>query len=209
MKLLIIGASRGIGAVLLRQALAHGHEVTVLARQPKKIKVQHPRLQLLSGDIRDPLAVAMAVKGQEAVCVTIGIPITFQPVRVFSEGIEQVITTMQDLEVRRLICVTGIGAGSSKGHGGWLYDAIFKPLFLKTIYEDKDLQEDLIKQSDREWLIVRPAGLTNGPQTGNYRIITDYRGVTARRISRADVADFIIKELDVPRYTGQTPLLTY
>lgn len=209
MKILIIGATRGIGAELLRQALEDGHEVTVLARSPRKIALTHPRLHLLAGDIRNPLAVAAAVKGQDAICVTIGSPITFRPVHIFSEGIERVITAMQELQVRRLICVTGIGAGSSKGHGGFLYDAIFKPLLLKTIYVDKDLQEEIIQQSDRDWLIVRPAGLTNGPRTRKYRVITDYRGVTARRISRADVADFILKELSAPQYTGQTPLLTY
>jgi putative NADH-flavin reductase len=110
--------------------------------------------------------------------------------------------------VRRLICVTGIGAGDSKGHGGFLYDRLVNPLLLKTIYEDKDRQEALIKASQADWTIVRPGFLTNGPLTGKYRVITDLTGITAGRISRADVAHFILAELADKRYLRQTLLLT-
>jgi putative NADH-flavin reductase len=209
MKILIIGATRGIGAQLLSQALEAQHSVTVLARDPNKIKLIDDKLTVLKGDICDPTTVAAAVQGQEAVCVTIGIPITFQPVTVFSDGILQVIKAMQEHQVKRLICVTGIGAGDSKGHGGFLYDKIFKPLLLKTIYADKDLQEQYLKESGLDWVIVRPAGLTNGPRSEKYRVVTILDGVTSRRISRADVAHFITSELREQKYTGQTTLLTY
>lgn len=209
MKILIIGATRGIGAQLLSQALEAQHSVTVLARDPGKITLVDDKLTVLKGDISDPATVSAAVKGQEAVCVSIGVPITFKPVTVFSDGILQVIKAMQQHHVKRLFCVTGIGAGDSKGHGGFLYDRIFKPLLLKTIYADKELQEQLVKESGLDWVIVRPAGLTNGPRTKKYRVITTLDGVTARRISRADVAHFVISELGEQKYTGQTPLITY
>lgn len=209
MKILIIGATRGIGAQLLSQALEAQHSVTVLARDPGKITLVDDKLTVLGGDICDPATVSAAVEGQEAVCVTIGVPITFQPVTVFSDGIVQVIKAMQQHHVQRLFCVTGIGAGDSKGHGGLLYDRIFKPLLLKTIYADKDLQEQCVKESGLDWVIVRPAGLTNGPCTKDYRVVTILDGVTSRRISRADVAHFIISELRERKYAGQTPLLTY
>ncbi|MFV0435810.1 MAG: NAD(P)-dependent oxidoreductase [Desulfopila sp.] len=208
MKLLIIGASRGIGAELCKQALAADHEVTVLARRPAAIPCAAP-LTVLEGDIRDHQAVNAAVQGRDAVCLTIGVPITFATVTVFSAGTRNVLMAMQEHGVKRLVCVTGIGAGDSRGHGGFLYDRIFKPLFLKTIYQDKDLQERYIAASDRLWTIVRPAGLTNGPRTGDYRVLTDLHGVTATRISRADVADFILVELLRGTYIGQTPLLMY
>ena len=209
MKILIIGATRGIGAQLLSQALEAQHRVTVLARDPGKITLNADNLTVLKGDIRDLATVSEAVSGQDAICVTIGVPITFKPVTVFSEGTLQVIKAMQEHHVQRLICLTGIGAGDSKGHGGFLYDRIFKPLLLKTIYADKDLQEQYVKDSGLDWVIVRPAGLNNGPQTGKYRIATDLNGVTSRRISRADVAHFILSELSEQKYTGKTPLLTY
>ena len=209
MNILIIGASRGVGAELLKQALDEAHTVTVLARHPDKVQITAPNLTVIQGDILKAHTVNSAVQGKDAVCVTIGVPITFSPVTVFSQGILNVIAAMEEHQVRRLICVTGIGAGDSKGHGGFLYDRIFKPLFLKTIYTDKDLQEKYIEESGLDWVIARPAGLTNGPRTGNYRVITDMTGITSARISRADVADFIMTELREMKYTGTAPLLTY
>lgn len=164
---------------------------------------------MITGDILDPEAVQQAMVGQEAVGITIGIGVTWKPVTVFSEGTRNVLEAMRREGVRRLICVTGIGAGDSRGHGGFLYDRLVKPLLLKTIYEDKDRQEALIKTSEAEWTIVRPGFLTNGPLIKKYQVITDMSGVTAGKISRADVAHFILEELAANRYLGQTPLLTY
>lgn len=209
MHLLIIGATRGIGWQLLEQALAAQHSVTALVRRPQSLTQRHELLRVMEGDILDPQAVSRAVAGQEAVCLTIGIGITWRPVTVFSQGTRNVLKAMQQHGVRRLICITGIGAGDSKGHGGFLYDRIFNPLLLKTIYEDKNRQEALIRESDTDWTIVRPSMLTNGPLTGKYRVLTDLRGITAGKISRADVAHFMLGELAAPRYLGQTPLLTY
>lgn len=209
MNILIIGCTRGIGLELLKQCLEAGHLVTALARNPAKIAMHHENLCVVEGDIVDPVSVNKAVKGQDAVCLTVGVPITFKPVSVFSAGTATVLEAMKTHDVRRLICVTGIGAGSSRGHGGFLYDRIFKPLLLRTIYEDKDLQEQLIEKSGRDWVIARPAGLTNGPKTGNYLTLTHLEGITAKRISRADVAHFIVEELAQPRFDGKAVLLTY
>ncbi len=209
MNLLIIGASKGIGRQLLEQALQAGHTVTAMARHPEKLSRQPEQLKVMAGDILEPQQVHQAVAGLEAVCLTIGIGVTWKPVKVFSQGTGNVLAAMAEHEVRRLVCITGIGAGDSQGHGGFLYDRIFKPLLLKTIYEDKDRQEALIKGSDTDWTIVRPAFLTNGPLTGRYRVLTDLTGVTADKISRADVAHFMLAELATNRYLKQTPLLTY
>jgi putative NADH-flavin reductase len=209
MNLLIIGATRGIGLQLLDQALRAGHAVTALLRHPEKLPGPRDRLQVIQGDILDITSVRQAMAGQEAVCLTVGTGVTFKPVKVFSEGTKNVLEAMGENGVRRLVAVTGIGAGDSKGHGGFFYDRLFNPLLLRTIYADKDRQEALIRASDTEWTIVRPGLLTNGPLTGIYRVITDLAGVTAGKISRADVAHFILAELAAPRYLQQTPLLTY
>jgi putative NADH-flavin reductase len=208
MNLLIIGTTRGIGRQLLEQALQAGHTVTALVRDPQKMPKQHDRLRLIQGDILDLESVQRAMTEQEAVCVTIGIGITWKPVTVFSQGTRNVLEAMRQQGVRRLICITGIGAGDSKGHGGFFYDRLFNPFLLKTIYEDKDRQEALIWASDTDWTIVRPGFLTNGPLTKKYQVITDLTGVTAGKISRADVAHFIMDELATNRYLRQTPLLT-
>ena len=209
MKLLIIGASRGIGRQLLEQALQAGHLVTAMARHPEHLPRQSAGLQTVAGDILNLSLVQQVVAGQEAVCLSIGVGVTIKPVTVFSQGTKNVLAAMAEHEVRRLVCITGIGAGDSAGHGGLLYDRLFKPLLLKTIYEDKDRQEALVRASDTDWTIVRPGFLTNGPLTENYRVLTDLWGITADKISRADVAHFMLEELSAPRYVGQTPLLTY
>ncbi len=141
--------------------------------------------------------------------MTIGIKNTRQPVSVFSKGTKTVVDAMKKSSCKRLICVTGIGAGDSRGHGGFWYDKMFKPLFLKTIYEDKDRQEAIVRESGLEWVIVRPGFLTKGSRTGKYRVLTDLSGVKTRTISRADVADFILQEAAEMKYREQTPLLTY
>jgi putative NADH-flavin reductase len=208
MNILIVGATRGIGRQFLEQALASGHNVTALVRDPRRLAMQHERLRVVKGDILDSDSVARAMAGQDAVCCTIGIKLPWPPVTVFSEGTRNLLQAMKKTGVRRLICVTGIGAGDSRGHGGFLYDYLILPVLFRTVYADKDRQESLIKASDVDWTIVRPGFLTNGPLTKNYRMLTDMTGVTAGRISRADVAHFFLQELMSNQYLRQTPLLT-
>ena len=159
--------------------------------------------------MRDRESVLGAAQGQDLVCSCIGVPITFKKVDLFSIAAANLIAAVEANPGQKLIAVTGIGAGDSRGHGGFLYDKMFQPLLLSTIYADKDIEEQIIKASDVPWLIVRPAGLTNGPRTGTYRILTDLRGVTSKRISRRDVADFILGQAANPTQFGKTPLLTY
>jgi putative NADH-flavin reductase len=209
MKVLIIGATGGTGRQLVEQALTADHEVTALVRNPEKIRVRHKRLRVVQGDILDFNSLDLAVAGQEAVVSSLGTKSVFKPVTVFSQGTTNLLRAMNKHDVRRLICITGIGAGDSRGHGGFLYDKLVLPVFLKRIYDDKDRQEELIRKSNLDWIIVRPGFLTKGPQTGNYRILTDLTGVTAGRISRADVAAFMLGQLQSDRYLRRTPVLTY
>lgn len=209
MKIAIIGASKGIGKYLLEQALEEGYEVTVLLRNPNKLQISNPHLHIQQGDIRDASSVAKVVQGQDGVCVCIGVAPGRKPVKVFSEGIKNIIESIADNTAQKLIVVTGIGAGDSKGHGGFLYDRVINPIFLKEIYKDKDRQEALIQKCNCNWMIVRPGFLTNGPRTGRYRIIEEMKGVTAKKISRADVADFMLNQLKKPTYFKKTPLITY
>ncbi len=209
MKLLIIGATRGIGRNVLTQALDKGYEVTALIRSTSKFDFTDEHLRIVRGDILDSEAVARALEDCDAVCVTIGINPTLKAVSVFSEGTRNVIGAMTKSGVQKLVCITGIGAGDSKNHGGFFYDKIFRPFVLKTIYEDKDRQEEIVKNSGLQWVIVRPGFLTNGALSGQYRVLTDLKDITVGKISRADVADFILKEIEHPSYTHQTPSLTY
>jgi putative NADH-flavin reductase len=209
MKLAVIGATRGIGRCLVELALEEGHEVTALVRNPDRLDTTARQLSVVQGDILDAAAVKKSLEGNDAVCTAIGIGPTRKPVTVFSEGIRIVVAAMQATGMRQLACITGIGAGDSKNHGGFFYDRIINPLLLKTIYADKDREESVVKASDVEWVIIRPGFLTNGPLTGQYRVLTDLAGMTAGKISRKDVAHFVLTELAEKKYVGQTPLLTY
>ncbi|MEH2462996.1 NAD(P)-dependent oxidoreductase [Nostoc sp.] len=209
MRILVIGATGPTGQQIVEQGLAQGHEVTALVRNPDKFEMQHNSLQIVKGDILDPASLD-AVQQEDAVISSLGTKkISLESVTLFSEGTKKLLQAMKRHSVKRLICITGLGAGDSKGHGGLLYDKLILPLILKRIYDDKDRQEAEIRQSNLDWVIVRPGILTNDPVKGNYRVLTDLTGVTAGKISRADVAAFVLQQLTSDRYLNQTPLICY
>ncbi len=210
MNITIIGATKGIGKEVLKQALNVGYKVTVLARNPEKIELKNENLKIVKGDFLDYSSVAGSVKNAGAVVVSVGAMPARKPVTLFSEGTRNLLNAIKANNIKPLIvAVTGIGAGDSKGHGGFFYNKIFQPLLLKTIYEDKDKQEQMLKEEYDNWIIVRPGMLTNGKLTGKYRALTDLTGINGGKISRADVAHFILKQIEQPEFLGQTPLLIY
>jgi putative NADH-flavin reductase len=135
-------------------------------------------------------------------------PAALRTVTLFSEGTRRTIDAMNAAGVRRLAVITGFGAGESRGHGGWLYDCIGLPLVLGAIYADKDRQEGIVKASSLDWTIIRPTLLTNGPRTGNYRVLTDPAGVHGGQISRADCADCLLRALTEGAWSRQAILIT-
>jgi hypothetical protein len=114
---------------------------------------------------------------------------------------------MAETGVKRLICLTGFGAGDSRGRGNVLYNAAFA-LFLGRVYDDKSVQERMIRESPLDWVIARPVILTNGPKTEAYKVLADPRDWRCGFISRADVADFLVKQITGDTYLGKTPVLT-
>ncbi len=114
---------------------------------------------------------------------------------------------MEEAQIKGLLCVMGFGAGESRGRGGFLYSAAFH-LLLGRVYDDKDVQERIVRGSKLDWVIVRPVILTDGPKTNAYRALVDPRDWTCGFISRADVADFLIKQIDDDAFLYKTPVLT-
>jgi putative NADH-flavin reductase len=208
MKLLVIGANGPTGLEIVRQALALGHQVTAAVRRPETASLP-AGAQVVRADVTDPASLAAAVLGQDAVLSSLGSKIDRKPTTLFSQGTRNLITAMNKAGVRRLLCITGIGAGDSKGHGGFLYDRIIQPLLLAEIYKDKTRQEEVIRQSALDWTIFRPGALTNGPRTGTWREFTGLTGVTIGKISRADAAACLLKHLEDPASFGRTLTLCY
>ena len=210
-KVLIIGASRGIGLETVKAALLAGHNVRALARSAARIPIQNPGLDRVAGNALDSSTILSTLDGVDVVVQTLGVDIAprsiFERTTLFSQSTRIIVDAMKAAGVKRLIAVTGLGAGNSRGHGGIIYDSVVFPLLLKRVYDDKDVQEWIIKSSGLDWTIVRPGLLTNRPATGHYRILTaagDWRFGT---ISRADVADFIVRQIDDRKLIGTTPLL--
>jgi putative NADH-flavin reductase len=208
LNVLIIGATGGTGRILLEQALEQGHEVTALARNPAAVAPRDYRPRVLEGNALDPEAVEAAVEGQDAVLSALGTR-SRKPTTLFSASTANLVDAMKKHGVRRLVCLTGIGAGDSKGHTGFLYDRIILPFVVNNQYEDKDRQEEIIRRSGLEWVIVRPARLTNEPATGEYRVFLSGDPYRATTISREDVAAFMLAQLSGDRYLHQTPVISY
>jgi putative NADH-flavin reductase len=208
---LVIGASRGIGLETVRCALAAGHRVRALARGAASMPIDAAGLEKVAGDALDRAAVSAALREADVVIETLGAPkdlaATLWGTRLFSDATRVLIDAMREQGVQRLVAVTGLGAGDSRGHGGLLYDAIAFPLVLKRIYDDKDVQEQMIRASGLDWTIVRPGLLRSGAATGRARALTDPMDWRAGPVTRADVAAFLVREAIERRFVGQTPLL--
>jgi putative NADH-flavin reductase len=197
MRIAVLGASSGIGREFIQQARTAGHHAVAVARSIRSEAA--PNLTPVKGSILDPGVAERAVSGADAVAWCVGVrtlgPAFLRAVTVFSEGTKRTIAAMKGAGVSRLAVITGIGAGESRGHGGLLYEWIGLPFIIGAIYADKDRQEAIVKASGLDWTIVRPTLLTNGPRTGQYRVLTDLEGIHGGRISRADCADCLLRAM--------------
>jgi putative NADH-flavin reductase len=210
-KLLIIGASRGIGLETVKAALRDGHKVRALARSAASIPIENAELEKLSGNALDNDTVKNALEGVDVVIQTLGVDMSLraiiEPTTLFSRSTRILVDAMKAAGVNRLVALTGLGAGDSRGHGGLLYDGVIFPLLLKRVYDDKDVQEWIIRSSGLDWTIVRPGLLTSGPAVGRYRVLSVPQEWRFGVISRADVADFLVRQVDDRTLIGATPLL--
>lgn len=204
--LAVLGATRGIGLATILRAQAEHLPVRALIRPASNRSMLPSDTPVHAGDCREVEFLRGALKGCSTVALCLGLPPTQKPVTLFSDTVNALLRLAPQ---PRILLVTGIGAGDSKGHGGFFYDRLLNPLLLRTIYADKDRAEALLRERGDGWVAVRPGFLTNGPETGRYRILTDLTGVRCGKIARADVAHFLISETLSPKRNRQSVLLTY
>lgn len=207
MKILVFGATGSVGVHLVRQSLAKGHRVTAFVRAPGKWKREHPHLRLEQGDVlHDTHRIATALRGQDAVLVALG---DGRQGGVRSTGTRNIVTEMERTDVRRFICLTTLGTGDSFSNLNWKYRLLFR-LPLRKVLADHQRQETLIRQSQLEWTIVRAGAFTDGPLSGTYRHGFGKRASgLSLKISRADVADFMLKQLANQQYLHRAPGVSY
>ena len=207
MNVLIFGATGTTGREVVKRALELGHAVTAFARNPAKVESEHANLRVAQGDVMDVASVESAVRGHEAVLCSLGAGARG---KVRAEGTQNIVRAMEKADVRRLVCQSTLGVGDSRGNLNALWKYLMFGLLLRRAFADHVLQEKHVKQSRLDWTIVRPGALTGGGRIGKYR--HGFAGTdksTALKISSADVADFMVSQLNDDLYLHRTPGLSY
>jgi putative NADH-flavin reductase len=211
-KVLIIGASRGIGLKTLETSLSLGHHVRAFARTIDQTAITHPKLEKFKGDALLEKDLKRGLRGVDTVIQCLGLPLRpeliLKPVSLFSDATRLLLSSMEHSSAMKLIAVTGFGAGDSKTSISCFQKIPFRLVFGRA-YDDKSVQEDLIRKSNLDWIIARPVVLTNGPRTGRYRVLSEPKDWRNGLISRADVADFLAQQIDSDDYLGKAPVLAY
>ncbi len=207
MKVLVFGATGSVGRHVVEQGLERGHDVTAFVRDSSGLDVAHGRLTVFRGDVLDGASVEGAVRGQEAVVCSIG---AGRKGRVRSEGTRNIVRAMEGAGVRRLVCQTTLGAGESRGNLDFFWRHVMFGLLLRGAFADHEQQEAHVRGSNLDWTIVRPAAFTDGGRTGEYRhgFPPTKKGLRLK-ISRADVAGFMLDQLTDGTYLHRTPGLSY
>ncbi|MEO1251810.1 MAG: NAD(P)H-binding protein [Pseudomonadota bacterium] len=209
-KLLIIGGSKGIGRETVKLALQHGHSVRLFARSAEDVDIHNDRLEKFRGDALSADDVKRAIEGIDAVIQTLGVPVNSKlitgPITLFSESTKILLPAMAEAGVDRLIALTGFGAGDSKKSISLLQRAPFEIAFGRA-YTDKSKQEALIKTSSLRWTIARPGVLLNRSKVTNYDVLVDEKRWRNGMISRINVADFLVRQVEDPSLIGEAPVL--
>lgn len=208
-KILVIGATGGTGQKIVNEALAQGHDVTAFVRSAEG-GLKLTGATIIVGDVLDEFALRKAMKNQDAVISALGTPVSpFRKVTLLSAATHAIVNAMHAEQVSRLVCITGIGAGDSIGHGGFLFDNLIYPLLLRNVYADKNRQEAIIKNSGLNWTVARPTILNDKPAQNSVRVLTDLSGFHGGTVSREDVAMFVLDQIRTEDWKHKTPVVSW
>jgi putative NADH-flavin reductase len=196
MKLLVLGATGGTGQEVVSQALEKGHLVTAFVRDPSRLKFSADRLRVLTGTVTgDGAPLATAVRGQDVVISALGRGMSLQSEGLIAQSMPAIVRAMESEGVRRLIFTSAYGVGVTWRDVPPLGKIVIK-VFLRNLYADKVVGEAELQRSVLDWTLVYPVQLTNGPRTGRYRFGERLELHGLPRVSRADVADFILTQVE-------------
>jgi putative NADH-flavin reductase len=209
MNVVIIGASGGVGRCLVEQALAAGHQVTAAIRNPANMNRTHERLRVLTCDAMDEASVCRAMEGQDVVFCTLGEK-SRGPTTLYSKGALNTVRAMQANNVRRLVFLSNFGILCERAQdvGGKLLLFLVKRFIPHTLDDHRRALQE-IQAHAPEWIVVRPMALTNGPGAGRYRVAIDGVPARGRKVARADVAHFMLRQATGNEYLNQVPAIAY
>ena len=199
MKIIIFGASGTVGQELAKQAVEKGYEVTAFVRNPEKMKnANNVNLILYKGDVLNVGEVENALKNQDVILCALG---DGKAGKIRALGTKNIIEAMNKTGQKRLICQTTLGMGESYGNLNFIWKHIMFGMLLKKAFQDHQLQEKYILNCHLDYTIVRPSALTDGEITNDYKIGFDKNFKKLNlKISRADVADFMLQQISTNEY---------
>lgn len=196
MKIIVFGATGGVGKRVVEQAVENGFEVTAFVRTPSKLEVSHENLSVVKGDASNPAEVAAAIAGHDAVVSCLGSSQGMKKSTELQEMVKNIVAGMQEHGVERIVYTASAGIyGELPGVSGKLMMGV-----LKNALKDHRAAVDSIEAHGLAYTIVRPMGLMNGPFSGKYREAAEGVPEKSKSISRADVAHFILKALNDKKY---------
>jgi putative NADH-flavin reductase len=197
MKLVVLGATGGIGLQIVRQAIEQGHSVTAFVRSPEPLKPFGNRITIRQGNLLNSAELTKAISGHDAILSGFGprVPIAKSDANLLENFASALTTAMHQASVRRTVIVsTAFLFKDSIVPPTYLFGRIFFP----SVVQDAAAMEQVITQSPLDWTIVRPPQLTDKPLTGKYRVRAGHLPRFGFNISRADVAHFFLKTLADP-----------
>jgi len=207
MKLAVFGANGPTGRLLTQLALDEHLDVVAFTRRPDAFPIEHRRLELASGDVHDPVAVASAIDGADAVVSALGVPFAKAPITVYSDGASKILAGMRASGTKRLVCVSSSAIGlHPELLGGYIFERVVQPYVVnklgKTVYDDMRRMEAMVSATDLAWTIVRPSGLFEAPAVSVYSVAIDHIGW--RFTARVDLADCLLRQALSDTYVHST-----
>jgi putative NADH-flavin reductase len=203
MSIVVFGANGPTGRLLVSHALAAGHQVIAVTRRPDKFPQQHPNLTVARADVLDASAVEGIVSGADAILSTLGAPYGRKQVAVYSVGVRNILTAMERHQVRRLVVVSSSATDPKPyADAGFFFNRVVQPFVVnvlgKTVYEDMRRMEELIRNSEVDWTIVRPSGLFDADFVSDYELAENH--IAGRFTARSDLAAAMLAQIDDERY---------
>ena len=210
MRVIVFGATGGLGSASVQKALVAGHRVTAFARNPDKVRVRHDRLEIEKGDVLDREAVGRALREHDAVLSALGPSAGTRAGTLISTGASAIIEGMKSAGVRRLVFASGLMVGRAAGMGFFKRRLIgFFRLMNHALYVDKVRAEASVRTSGLDWIIVRPPVLADLPPRGGYRVGPDLDVRLMDKLAFADVADYMVRGLTEDEFLRREVELSY